>query len=285
MDVALATTAGLPVTDQDEGPLLAALERQGVQAGLAVWDDASFAWDEVQLVVIRSTWDYWDRRDEFVHWAERVEQVTELWNPAAVIRWNTHKSYLIELEERGAPVVPTAWLGQGDRVSLERLLRERQWKRAVIKPAVGAAADGLHVVEPHAVDLAQHHLDALLRRGDAMIQPLLASVHEEGEWSVVLIDGLHSHTVLKRAAPGDVRTQVDFGATYEPVTPDRELVDLAEWVVGSTGHELLYARVDVLRDRDGTPQLSELEVTEPSLYLSWVPEAADRFAAAIRRRL
>ncbi|MDX1620074.1 MAG: hypothetical protein R3320_03730 [Nitriliruptorales bacterium] len=89
MDVALATTAGLPVTDQDEGPLLAALERQGVQAGLAVWDDASFAWDEVQLVVIRSTWDYWDRRDEFVHWAERVEQVTELWNPAAVIRWNT----------------------------------------------------------------------------------------------------------------------------------------------------------------------------------------------------
>ncbi|MDX1622235.1 MAG: hypothetical protein R3320_14655, partial [Nitriliruptorales bacterium] len=84
---------------------------------------------------------------------------------------------------------------------------------------------------------------------------------------------------------GEVRTQVDFGATYEPASPDRDMIDLADWIVGSTGHELLYARVDLLRNRDGTPQLSELEVTEPSLYLTWVPEAAERLAAAIERRL
>lgn len=283
--IALATTAGLPETDQDERPLLAALARRQVDSGLVVWDDPSVAWDSFGVVVVRSTWDYTGRRDEFVAWAERVEAVTQLWNPADVIRWNTHKAYLIELEERGAPIVPTAWLGQGDRIPLGDLMADRGWERAVIKPAVGAGAEGLHVVERHAIELAQHHLDAILRHGDAMVQPFLDRVVEEGEWSLVWIDGAYSHAVRKRPAAGEVRTQVDFGAAYEHVEPDDEMRALAGWVLEATGHDLLYGRVDLIRDRDGAPQLSELELTEPSLYLSWVPEAADRLADAIIHRL
>ena len=237
------------------------------------------------MVVIRTTWDYTGRRDAFVDWAQRVEDVTTLWNPAEVVRWNTHKSYLIELEERGAPVVPTAWLGQGDRVDLPALLRSRGWPHAIVKPAVDVGGDRLIRVAPETVELAQHHLDAILATGDAMVQPELTAVQTEGELSVIFIDGQFSHAVNKRPAPGEIRVHIERGGRYESVLPDEDTLALARWILEVSGHEYLFARVDLIPDASGTPQLAELEVTEPSLYLFQDETAAGRLADAITARL
>jgi glutathione synthase/RimK-type ligase-like ATP-grasp enzyme len=285
VDVILATAARLPELDIDDAPLPVALRDRGVDVRVAAWDAADVDWSEARAVVIRSTWDYWDRRPEFVAWAERVESVTPLYNPAEVIRWNTHKGYLIELEERGAPVVPTAWLGQGDRVELGELLAGRAWDRAIVKPTVDAGSRGVFRVEPTTVELAQHHLDALLARGDAMVQPFLEAIETEGELSVVFLDGAFSHAVRKRPSPGEFRIQLQYGGHYEPERPSGEIVDLAAWILEASGHDYLYARVDLVSDENGIPQLAELEASEPSLYLSRVPEAAGRLADAIVARL
>ena len=284
MSVALAVARDLEVMDQDDAPLAAALGRLGVPTEIVHWDDP-LEWGAFDVVVIRSTWDYTRRLDEFLDWARAVDTATQLWNPFEVVRWNTHKGYLIELEERGAPVVPTAWLGHGDRVDLADLLATRGWKDVVAKPAVGAGSRGLVRIEPGMEELGQHHLDALLARGDAMVQPFQSAVATQGETSVVFVDGELSHAVRKVPAAGEIRIQVEHGGTYERIEPDDETARLAAWILESTGHEFLYARVDLLPDVDGRPQLAELEVVEPSLYLTWVPEAADRLALAIARRL
>jgi glutathione synthase/RimK-type ligase-like ATP-grasp enzyme len=285
MDVLLATAGHLPELDQDDTPLADALRRRGLDVRLAVWDDPEVDWSDAGIVVIRSTWDHTGRRDDFVAWAERVAGVTRLENPADVIRWNTHKGYLIELEERGAPVVPTAWLGQGDRVDLGELLDSRGWKRAVVKPAVDAGSRGLRRVDRDDLAGGQEHLEALLSGADVMIQPYLEAIETAGEFSMVFIDGAFSHAVRKRPAAGEFRIQVEYGGRYVPEEPAEEARDLAAWILGATGHEFLYARVDLVPDEVGTLQLAELEVTEPSLYLTHVPEAADRLAAAIEERL
>jgi glutathione synthase/RimK-type ligase-like ATP-grasp enzyme len=282
--VALATAADIPFSDQDEAALQAALAERGIPTELAVWNDPAVDWRAYDLVVVRSTWDYTLDRDGFVDWAMRVEQVTRLCNPAAVIRWNTHKGYLIELEERGVPIVPTAWLGRGDRVDLAALVASRRWREVVVKPAVGAGAEGLHVVTGDPAT-GQEHLDALLARGDAMVQPYLGRLAEDGELSVVVIDGTVSHAIRKLPAAGDPRVQIEFGGRYEPDPLDDDRIALAEWIVEVAGHDLLYARVDLLPADDGTWQLSELEATEPSLYLDRIEGAADRMAAAVARRL
>jgi glutathione synthase/RimK-type ligase-like ATP-grasp enzyme len=285
VDVILATARHLPELDQDDAPLATALRDRGCTVALAPWDDADVDWSDARAVVIRSTWDYTGRRDEFVAWAEHVAAVTALYNGPEIVRWNTHKGYLIELEERGAPVVPTAWLGQGDRIDLGDLLNSRGWEEAVVKPTVDAGSRGLFRVGPTTVELAQHHLDALLARGDAMVQPFLAAIEREGELSVVFLDGAFSHAVRKQPAVGEFRIQVEYGGSYRPEQPPAETIDLAAWILDATGHDYLYARVDLVADEDGTPQLAELEVTEPSLYLTQVPEAAGRLADAIVRRL
>ena len=286
MTVAIATCRRTEVvaTDGDDDALAAALDRRGIESVRAVWDDPDVDWSAFDLVVIRTTWDYDERRDEFVDWAQRVDAVTSLQNPAEVVRWNTHKGYLIELEDRGVPVVPTAWLGAGDQVDLAALAASRGWRAVVVKPAVAAGSRGLTVVDTHPGD-GQAALDALLASHDVMVQPLLARVATDGELSIVCLDGRYSHAIRKRPREGDVRIQVAFGGTYVPETPTDDLVALAEWVVEATGHSLLYARVDLVPADDGTWQVGEVEATEPSLYMDRVDGAADRVAAAIAARL
>jgi glutathione synthase/RimK-type ligase-like ATP-grasp enzyme len=280
--VAVATALDQEDLDQDDVPLVAALAAAGHRASLLAWDDPGVDWALPDVVVVRSTWNYHPQRDAYLAWADRVAAVTTLHNPADVLRWNTHKSYLLELEERGAPVVPTAWLARGDRADLVELAASRGWDEVVCKPAVGAGSDG--VVRVRATE-GQAALDALVAAGDAMVQPFMPTVETEGELSVIVLGGEVSHAVWKRPAAGSFLVQVEHGGVYEPLAevPD-EVASLARWVVAATGHDLLYARVDLLVDEVGSWLLTELELTEPALYLDLVDGAAERFVAALEHR-
>src|SRR5690348_7423438 len=108
--VALATAPGFDDLDGEYGPLSAALLGRGVGAEVAVWDDPAVDWASYDAVVVRATWDYSSRHDEFLAWAAQVAASTQLANPYDVIRWNTDKRYLRELEAQGLPVVHTDWL-------------------------------------------------------------------------------------------------------------------------------------------------------------------------------
>jgi glutathione synthase/RimK-type ligase-like ATP-grasp enzyme len=287
VDVALITgTDGPSFMPEVDAPLAAALGRRGVRVHAPRWNDPEVAWDRFDLAVVRTTWDYLADRDAFLAWAQAAAAATSLWNPPDVLRWNTHKSYLLELEERGAPVVPTAWLAQGDRVDLASLLASRGWSQAVVKPAVSAGSEGLTRVPDADGDLAgaQRHLDGLLGRGDVLVQPYLPTIETRGELSVVVVDGRVSHAVRKRPIAGEFRIQEEFGGRYEVEDLDRDAAELAAWLVEATGTELLLARVDLLEDEVGSLQLAELEATEPDLYLGADPAAAETVADAIVRR-
>jgi glutathione synthase/RimK-type ligase-like ATP-grasp enzyme len=288
VDVALVTgDHDLAFAATIDAPLEAALAERGVAVHHPAWRD-DLDWSRFDVTVVRTPWEYPAHRDAFVDWASATGAVTRLWNPAEVLRWNTHKSYLLELEDRGAPVVPTAWLGRGDQVDLAALLASRSWSRAVVKPAVANGSDGLRVVAGDDDPVAdQAHLDRLVAAGDVMVQPYLDRVERDGETSVVLVDGTVTHVVRKQPVPGEHRIQETFGGRYTRVPLDgagAEPAALARWVVDASGHEFLYARVDLLRAEDGTWQLAELEVTEPDLYLTVAPDAAAPLADAIIAR-
>jgi glutathione synthase/RimK-type ligase-like ATP-grasp enzyme len=264
--------------------LVAALERRGAEVHAARWSDAEVDWSRFDVAVALGARDATDDRDGFVAWAARVGELAALWNPADVLRWNTHRSYLLELEDRGAPVVPTAWLARGDRIDLAELLASRGWSRAIVEPAVGAGSVGLAHVDVDAVAAGQRHLHALLVAGDAMVQPYLSSVESRGELSVIVIDGEVSHAVRRLPEPGGIRVQDEHVGHHLAEEPGRDTRDLARWMVEAVGTELLYARVDLLEDEVGALQLVGLEATAPDLYLDEVPESAERLADAILRR-
>lgn len=287
MRIALATCRDLPDWEIDDAPLHAALKARGVELDHPAWDDPEYDWSACDACLIRTTWDYTERRAAFVDWAQRAGRVTRLFNPPAVVRWNTHKTYLHDLECRGAPVVPTVWLQPAQRVDLAALMAERGWSRGFLKPVVGATArETLRFdADSSGLAVAQRHLDRLLAREAMMLQPYLARVERDGEISVIFIDGHISHVVRKIPQPGDYRVQDDFGARDEPWHLPPAERRIAEAIAEGLDNDALYARVDFLRDDNGRLCCNELEAVEPSLFFRHAPQAAHHLASALLARL
>lgn len=289
MRIALATCSALPEWEIDDEPLHDALQERGVTIERPAWDDATYDWSGVDLCLIRTTWDYTQRVDAFVQWAEQISSRTMLFNPADVVRWNVRKTYLRDLEARDVPTIPTIWCRPGESASLTPQLAEAGWLRAMIKPAVGATAHGTmrFTVDEVGLPAAREHLDTLLNAGQtALVQPYYDAVESFGEVSAIYIDGAFSHGVRKIPVPGDYRVQDDYGASDEPYTftPD-EMKQLESIIDAADARTLLYSRVDLLRSPAGDLHLTELELVEPSLFFRHCDAAADRLADALIRRV
>jgi len=153
IDIALATYTQLPDLDADNALLIPALAERGLRARPVVWNDPSVDWSLPKVTVIRSTWDYHHQRSTFLAWAEGVARLHDLWNPLELLRWNTHKFYLRDLEQQDIPIIPTLWLEQGTRADLAVLMKQHGWPKVIIKPAVSASAYATMLVT--VVDLAR----------------------------------------------------------------------------------------------------------------------------------
>ena len=282
----MATSEELPGLDDDSALALPELAAREIDVRPAVWTDPGVDWAGFDAVVVRSVWDYFHHPEAFDRWVERVATTTPMWNPAAVLRWNAHKSYLADLAERGVPLVDTRVLAERSDVDLPRLLDEHGWDDAIFKPAVAGGALGLHRIRgADEARLAQPAIDGLLAAGDVLVQPFLPSIVEEGEVSLLYFGGRLSHTVRKQAKPGDIRVQPEYGGAQELVDPEPEALDIARQVLDAVEADLLYARVDLVRGGDGTLRLIELEVIEPRLFLQLEPAAAGRYADAVAARV
>jgi glutathione synthase/RimK-type ligase-like ATP-grasp enzyme len=276
--IAIATCSDYAGPKGDDDLLLEALRGRSAEAVSVVWDEEGIDWGGFDLCLVRSTWDYHEKYDEFLAWTRRVEAVAALQNPGDLIAWNSDKTYLRELAERGIRTVPTVWVGCGAGAHLEAILAEQGWDEAVVKPVVDLGAKNLQRVRRGEGSTA---LESALQRHNAMVQPFLPSLESQGETSLIFIAGKLSHTVRKRPAPGDFRVQSIWGGTTEPAEARASHVELAERALAQLDEPPLYARVDLVQNLDGTPALIELELIEPNLYLSTAPDAAARLANAV----
>lgn len=267
----IATCRPLPEPDPDEPLLLAALAARGVDAHMLAWD-AQDAWSTPGATLVRSTWDYLHRVEDFAAWIRALRG--PLANPSDVLLENLHKRYLLALRDRGVPTVPTSLLARGS--SMETLPFEGA---LVVKPAVSAASFRTARFSAAQREEALAFARDLARERDVLIQPYLAAVEGSGERAIVWIDGEVSHAVRKSPRLSGEHESV----TLVPVADDERA--LAEQALAPYARRLLYARVDIVRDAGGAPVVMELELLEPSLFLAQHPPALARFADAIARWL
>jgi hypothetical protein len=272
------TCRELPEPDVDEELLLGRLRAAGLNVTLAAWEDAA-VFEEEGVNVVRSTWNYYRHLPDFLAWVERASTTGTLWNPAEVIRWNCHKQYLLELEAKGVPVIPTECIRRGSHEALTDVLSRRGWSDAVVKPAVSAGSYRTMRVTVGKLDAGATHFASVLAEGDVLVQPYVKSVEGYGERSLIFIDGELTHSVRKSARFLGEEEQV----TVAPeIGAEEQAVALK--VLSNVSTPLLYARVDLARDEAGRPMLMELELIEPSLFLKQSEAATEKFVAAIARR-
>jgi glutathione synthase/RimK-type ligase-like ATP-grasp enzyme len=278
----VSSERGLRV-DPDLPIASAALAGAGLGVELVRWDDATVDWAGYDLAVVRSCWDYAWRLEEFLGWAGSVPGLR---NPVEVLRWNTDKTYLRDLERAGLPVVPTVW----DPADPGELPDAEEW---VVKPSVSAGSrDTARWAD--AGDALGHAAQLTAAGRTAMLQPYLASVDEAGETAMLFIGGRFSHAVRKGPLLGrgeGVRQDRDSRGDLRPTSATAAQRELAQQVLDAVpglvggGTAPLYARIDLVDDAAGRPVVLELELTEPSLFLPQATGAAGSLVRAVEAEL
>jgi len=202
-------------------------------------------------------------------------------NPAPVLRWNSDKAYLTDLEAKGVAIVPTAIREAINESALDFAREIFGTRRLVVKPPISGGADGTYLLGP------SDPLPAEAMGKRMLIQPFLPAIAGEGEYSLFYFAGQYSHAISKHPAAGDFRVQEQFGGEERALNAPADAKALAEAALEATGRllgcgPLTYARIDMLRGEAGDFRLMELELIEPSLFLRFARDGGAMFAGAVK---
>jgi len=283
MEIFLLTCPTVPFLYEDDQILLEELRSLGLKAKPMVWDDPLVDWSNASASIFRSVWDYHLRYTEFLNWLRWASEKTRFYNSPEMVIWNSHKSYLRQLEEKGISIIETAWISGSEETELSELLESRSWEEAIIKPAVSASAfktQRVFLRDKSSMISGQELVEELSRQGEVMVQPYLWELETNGEKSLMFIAGKYTHAVIRKAALTSGREE---SAQGEAATATASELRFSQQVIDSLEMVPLYARVDLIADGAQRIRLIELELIEPVLFFRHSRQAAQRMAEEIFR--
>ena len=261
------------------------LRQHGLSVVASVWDDDNSPLCSSDLIIIRSVWDYYLKIPTFLSWLDKMEECqTPLLNSTPIVRWNMHKSYLLELSEKGIHIANTEVYRKGSQPpDLCDVLKRTCWEQMIVKPCIGGGSYGVTRLNNH--DDAyqfQSVFDSLLKEKDMILQRYIKGITSCGEWSLMFFNKKFSHCVVKVPPVGDYRTLPELFGPIQAIKPTKEMINFATNVLDQVDAKLLQARVDIMKDEDGQMYLGELELIEPALFLDFDDDAPKKFADAIQ---
>lgn len=261
-----------PALAADEVMLSKELSKLDIKVDLVNWHD-SHNWAEYEFVLIRTTWDYVDRASEFIEVLEKISNQTKLLNPIETIKWNINKKYLIEIQDMGFKTIPTLLTGPFTKEEFKKSFdKMNNGAGVIVKPTIGASSQGIQLVNK-ASEVNE------MNEGEWLVQPFQENIKTQGEYSLLFFNKKYSHGIIKVPKSGDFRSQEEFDSKVDAISPSKKMILLGESVLNKISMHSEYARVDFINDEDNNPQIIEIELIEPCLFLGHDTEAAKSFAA------
>lgn len=269
-----------PLEEKSRELILAAGKARGIDFEVVYWDEAELPRRGFDLAIIRTCWDYHERPEQFVAALESHEQAgLPVLNPAAVVKWNSRKTYLKEL---GPSAIETVWAERADARTVGQAFDALDAAEVVVKPQVGAGSIRTVRLKRNAWSEADL-IDGPL--GAAMIQPYLRAIETEGERSLFWFGGAFSHAIRKVPQSGDWLANVPGRTRFAAEAPPAAAMAAAEAARARAPKDLLYVRIDLVLGDDGAWRVIEIEAIEPYLFLDFAPEGAEALVGAIARVL
>ena len=268
---------------EEDNLLLHGFEAQGFEAQSVIWNRPTIDWNQYELALIRSTWDYLDEQEHFLQVLSQIEASScRLFNPLAAVRWNIDKRYLFDLEKWGVPIIPTYLASQVEMSALYKMFAEdKQWQTLILKPTIGLGGSHSHRIPLPEFDRTLTMLKTSRPKDEYLIQPYIEEIVSEGEWSFVYFNRQLSHVLLKKPAPNDYRVQGIYGGTIQPIEPRAEDRLQAEAVLARLPFDILYARLDFVRIGHHLAVI-EVELIEPIFSFNLVPDSITRLVNAVK---
>lgn len=265
-------------TNIDDHLFIKFLTDSGILVESVLWDSKA-DWSKYDLVLVRTTWDYMQRLDEFINVLEEIESVTKLLNPLETIKWNINKKYLLELQKDGFPLIPTELYERINKNNIEEIFKKSDCGQGIIiKPTVGASSEGIQLIK----SIEDFNSDL---KGEWFVQPFQSKIQEYGEISMLFFDGEFSHAICKTPREGEFRSQEEFHSKLTEYRPCQRAIELGQNILKSLKFEQFYARVDILKIDEGEFLIMELEMIEPCLFLRFSDDKGEKFAKTILKQM
>lgn len=269
---------------EEDNLLIRGFEAQGFQASPVVWSEPNIDWNQFDIALIRSTWDYLDASEHFLHALSNIEYSScKLFNPLSAVRWNMDKHYLLDLEKRGVPIIPSYLTSDVELGTLRKIFVKNQWQTLILKPTIGLAGSNTYRISLNELENTFIKLSAEHPLSEFLMQPFIENIITEGEWSFIYFNRQLSHVLLKRPAPNDYRVQGIYGGTIQSAEPQTQDLLQAEAVIDKLPLDILYARLDFVRV-DGKLSVMEVELIEPIFSFNLVPESIMRLVTATKTK-
>ena len=264
----------------DDELAIPALNELGWDVSTVSWRDRSVDWNDFEITVIRTTWDYQRYPDDFIAVLAAIKDSrSRLENSLQTVKWNLNKRYLRELEASGLPIVPTLWDAEYREEEFHIWLDKLGCDELIIKPTVSATAEHTYRLQGY-----DPKLQPVFGERTFMVQPFLPAIVHEGEYSLFYFDGEFSHAILKTPKSADFRVQEEHGGIITSISATPELLQAGRLATRHIDPIPLYARVDLVRNSDGQWLIMELELIEPALYFRMDSGSPGRFAQAVTER-
>ncbi|EOG9532344.1 RimK family alpha-L-glutamate ligase [Campylobacter upsaliensis] len=234
------------------------------------------AWQEIRvrhlaqntLILPLAVWDYSLEYANFLHFLNELERAKiSILNPSEILKMNADKSYLKILEEANLPIIDSIIFKQNEDFNFSQI----PFQKAVIKPLVGQSGYKVRFLEQKIPTKEEFPHGAL-------IQPFIESVEELGEFCLIFFGGKFNYAI-HRQTQKDWRANSNYGVKIAPLkNPSKTHIDLAlKALKALKSSNLLYARVDLLPQKNGKALINEVELIEPSLYFDFHENALEQF--------
>ncbi len=279
--IAILTCEELSELTEYDRQVAGILNDNGLQAVPVVWNDDNVDWDDYSMAIVRTTWGYHNEIEKFHLLLDKFDSKgLPVWNPAAVLRRNSHKFYLKSLGKNGIDIIPTIFIPKGTHTELDNLIKDMHWDEFIIKPAVSAGSQDTFFSNGNGINEGNDFLGELLSGRDVLLQKFMPEILTGGEISTIFFsDGFH-YTINKVPRAGDFRVQNNYGGIYTHIDPAPALLETSRMIAGLYLDQCLYARIDGVESGDKF-YLMEVELIEPDLYMNIFPPAINSFASLI----
>jgi hypothetical protein len=269
----------------DDDLVHAPLRRLGWEIDDVAWD-ATVDWNEYDVVVIRSTWDYQRDPERFIAALQRIEDSSAtLYNSLAMVKWNIDKNYLFDLQGKGIEIVPSLRIQTLALGDVQMMFQHFATDKIVLKPMLGANADDTFRIHRDTAEAELREICEIFSTKTCLAQPFMHNIMTEGEFSLIYLDGRLSHSIIKTVGKDNFYVQEEHGGGVVPLSePESGLVAAADKTISVLPETPMYARIDFVRTEHNRFALMELELIEPCLYFRFGEHSAMDFAKAIDSR-
>jgi hypothetical protein len=279
MKIGLLTCRTYAGAYENEVALAAEMDKK-FQVDVLIWNDTDVDWSSYNYLIFKSIWDYFEYPAAFLAWIDILEKNhIKTLNPLHIIKQNQHKFYLRDLQQQGIDIIPTVFIPKNTGLDLS-FLKDNNWERAVIKPAVSGGAYLTKLFSQSQISEIEAEYLPIAQERDLLVQPFMPEIQTMGEISLLFFRGIFSHAVLKKPIGDDYRVQSQFGGQYQTYFPTDTLIETAKNMTKRFGNDLLYARVDGIL-KNNKFLLMEVELIEPDLYFNHAPNAKKMYLKAL----